>query len=160
MLRIPKTIIDRRSSPTRRWLSAALLWCITLYGIAPMIIQAQIAVNGNISPNKIEIDQFANVTQGGPGTVLNALDPGNAVDWQRDALSNTDAPSLNGGVAIGIIPNLTGAPGGMGHWYGARIVDGVGGGEQDQFLQGGKVNDPSTWTIGPGSIGSAKYDAS
>ncbi len=172
MLRIPRTIINGRSrSHTRRWLTAALLWCITIYGIAPVIIQAQTEVNGNIAPNKIEIDQYANVTRDpGVPTILNFNRDGDPVDWKKDDLPNTDryptgAPFLQGGVAVGINSDplqgtVTGAVGGMGHWYGGRIVDGIGGAELDQFTMGGKVYDPSTWSINPGSIGSAKYDAS
>jgi hypothetical protein len=168
MLRISKTISGGQRS--RRYLTAALLWCLSFYAIAPVIIQAQVAVNGNISPNKIEIDQFANVQPDPSGSILNIGRPGTSVDWQKDTLPNTDRyptgpPFLQGGVAIGINSDpsqgtLTGAAGGTGHWYGGRIVDGIAGGELDQFLSGGKVYDPSTWMIGAGSIGSAKYDAS
>ncbi|MDT7573003.1 MAG: immune inhibitor, partial [Actinomycetota bacterium] len=42
---------------------------------------------------------------------------------------------------------------------GVRLVDGVNSGDKDIFLNGGKENDTSTWNVGPGSIGSSKYDA-
>ncbi len=48
--------------------------------------------------------------------------------------------------------------GGVGHWNGLRIVDGIAGGDQDIFLTGGKENDVATWNIGPGSVASSKYD--
>jgi hypothetical protein len=61
-------------------------------------------------------------------------------------------------VAIGITPNVTAATGGAGHWRGTRIVDGIGGKDKDIFLTGGKENDVTSWNVGPGSIGSSKYD--
>jgi hypothetical protein len=107
------------------------------------------SANGNISPFSLEIDPSANLyPSGAPGFV----------DWVRDSLPNTDPPSLIDSVATGIIPNVTGAPGGTGHWNGVRIVDGINGGDQDIFLTGGKENDLSTWNIGPGTVGSSKYD--
>src|SRR5262249_38721246 len=76
--------------------AAALIWCITLTGLAPMIINAQTQVSGNIHPKKIEIDTAANLTPG-DGTYLNSASPGTPVDWQKDTLPNTDPPSLTGG---------------------------------------------------------------
>ena len=55
-------------------------------------------------------------------------------------------------------PKPNSAPGGAGHWNGVRIVDGIDGADQDIFLTGGKENDLSTWNIGPGTVGSSKYD--
>jgi hypothetical protein len=46
----------------------------------------------------------------------------------------------------------------VGHWNGVRIVDGIAGNDKDIFLTGGKENDTSTWNIGPGTVGSSKYD--
>src|SRR5204863_9159908 len=123
MSRLPKTINRRselRSSHTRRWLSAAMLWCIVMSGIAPVVINAQAQVSGNISPRKIEIDTAANLNAG-DGTILNGMSAGTPVDWQKDTLANTDPPSLPGGVATGIIPGTSGRVGGTGHWYGARL---------------------------------------
>ena len=131
-------------------------FCITI-GLAALLAstmpftnttQAQAAV-GNIQPFAIEIDSSANLYPSGtPGFV----------DWVKDSLPNTDTPSLINSVATGIAPNVTGAVGGKGHWNGVRIVDGIAGDDQDIFLTGGKENDLSTWNIGPGSVGSSKYD--
>src|SRR6266404_9003337 len=118
-----------------------ILSAVTLAAIGASVI-------GNISPLAIEIDPSANLYPTAPGSA----------DWVKDSLPNLDAPSLIDSIAVGIIPNVTGAPGGKGHWNGVRIVDGIDGNEQDIFLTGGKENDTSTWNIGPGSVGSAKYD--
>ena len=107
------------------------------------------AVEGNISPAAIEIDTNANLYPSGAAGLL---------DWVKDSLTNTDTPALSNSIAIGIMPGLTGVAGGKGHWNGVRIVDAVNANEQDIFLNGGKENDASTWTVGPGSVGSAKYD--
>lgn len=107
------------------------------------------AVTGSIEPFAIEIDPSANLfPSGAPGLV----------DWVKDSLPNTDMPSLINSIATGIIPRVTGAVGGRGHWNGVRIVDGIAGNDQDIFLTGGKENDLSTWNIGPGTVGSSKYD--
>jgi hypothetical protein len=107
------------------------------------------SASGDISPYSLEIDPSANLYPSGtPGFV----------DWVRDSLPNTDPASLVNSIATGIIPNLTGAPGGTGHWNGVRIVDGIDGGDRDIFLTGGKENDLSTWNIGKGTVGSSKYD--
>ncbi len=108
------------------------------------------AVLGNIDPLNIEIDASADLypNSGVPGFV----------DWVKDSLPNSDAASLSNSIATGLIPNVTAAPGGSGHWYGARIVDGIAGDDQNIFLTGGKENDTTTWNIGPGTVGSSKYD--
>lgn len=119
-------------------------------------------VAGNIHPSAIQIDGpaasppgadlFANV-----GAPLNA---GATVDWVADSTGNTGTGCLGSdAIATCVEANVTGAPGGAGHWNGVRIVDGIGGSENDIFLTGGKENDTSTWNIGPGSVGSSKYDA-
>ncbi|HTJ80318.1 MAG TPA: hypothetical protein VL400_01310 [Polyangiaceae bacterium] len=116
------------------------------------------AVVGNIEPGAIQIDGptagadlFANV-----GTPLNA---GAALDWVADSNANSGTNCLGSdGIAKCIETGVTGAAGGTGHWNGLRIVDGIGGADQDIFLTGGKENDTSTWNIGPGSVGSSKYD--
>ena len=124
---------------------ATLLWCAG----SPSASQA--AVQGNIGTATIEIDQpSANLYR-------NSNVPG-IVDWVKDSLPNTDTPSLVDSIAIGLIPNVTAAPGGAGHWHGVRIVDGINGNDGNIFLTGGKENDLSTWNIGPGTVGSAKYD--
>ena len=110
--------------------------------------QAQAAV-GNIQPFAIEIDSSANLYPSGtPGFV----------DWVKDSLPNTDTATLINSIATGLIPNVTSAPNGSGHWNGVRIVDGIAGDDNDIFLTGGKENDVTTWNIGPGSVGSSKYD--
>ena len=124
------------------------------------MVAGQIVVTGSIHPNAIEIDNSANLTAGSGNA--NIKNSGATLDWIKDNLANTDTPSLIDGIATGIkttAPNQTGATGGTGHWNGVRIVDGFGGGDQDIFTKGGKVNDVSSWEIAPGSIGSAKYDA-
>src|SRR2546423_15540036 len=105
-----------------------LLSAVTLAAIGASVI-------GNISPLAIEIDPSANLYPTAPGSA----------DWVKDSLPNLDAPSLIDSIAVGIIPNVTGAPGGRGHWNGVRIVDGIDGSEQDIFLTGGKENDTATW---------------
>lgn len=114
----------------------------------PTVLQAA-PVTGNISPFAIEIDPSANLYPS--GTV-------GFVDWVKDSLPNTDQPSLIDSIAVGITPNVTGAVAGKGHWNGVRIVDGIAGADQDIFLTGGKENDTTTWNVGPGSVGSSKYD--
>ncbi len=110
---------------------------------------ATAAVVGNIDPLQIEIDASANLyPSGAPGFV----------DWVKDSLANTDPATLVDGVANGLSPNMTSAVGGKGHWYGVRLVDGIAGNDQNIFLTGGKENDLSTWNIGPGTVGSSKYD--
>ena len=106
------------------------------------------AVTGNIHPLAIEIDSSANLY---PSSAAVA-------DWVKDSLPNTDTPSLVNSVATGIIPGVTAAAAGKGHWHGVRIVDGIAGNDQNIFLTGGKENDVSTWNIGPGTVGSSKYD--
>lgn len=118
--------------------------------------------------------------QSSPNDVILNLEPSpnpTVIDWVKDMLPNTDAASCINGLAEGIIPNSlsynsttgdnpqTGAidptnasNGARGHWYGQRIIDGIATAEQDIFIKGGKENSPSTWQVGPGSVGSAKYD--
>ena len=77
----------------------------------------QAGANPKSSPLAIEIDPSANLYPTAPGSA----------DWVKDSLPNLDAPSLIDSIAVGIIPNVTGAPGGRGHWNGVRIVDGIDG---------------------------------
>lgn len=116
------------------------------------------AVTGNIAPSAIEIDapNTANLYPGGSAAGCPVT---SGVDWVKDCLANTDPATLLNSVATGIIPGVTGRVGGTGHWNGVRIVDGFAGGDQDIFLTGGKEDDTTTWNVGPGSIGSSKYDA-
>ncbi|HLW17845.1 MAG TPA: hypothetical protein VKV69_10860 [Actinomycetota bacterium] len=157
-------------------------------GVAAMVLFAAslawaITITGNIAPNTIEIDNPANST----GTVSPPgadLYPGNTtcgqtfptsgpLDWVKDCKANTDTATLTGGVATGLIANTTSASPicattpatfpatcATGHWNGVRIIDSTGSNDQDIFLKGGKENDISTWTVGPGTVGSSKYDAS
>jgi hypothetical protein len=118
------------------------------------------AVNGNIAPSAIEIDtpNRANLYPGNAST--SSCSPlGTGVDWVKDCDDNDDAPTLINTVATGIDPGVTGTAAREGHWNGVRLVDGVAGSDEDIFLTGGKENDVSTWNVGPGSIGSSKYDA-
>lgn len=119
---------------------------VALLAFAVMLRPLCGAVTGNIHPLSIEIDSSAN------------LYPSSGADWVKDSLPNTDTPSLVNSVATGIIPGVTAAAGGKGHWHGVRIVDGIAGNDQNIFLTGGKENDVSTWNIGPGTVGSSKYD--
>ena len=83
------------------------------------------------------------------------------IDWVKDTLPNTDSASVFSDLASGIIPNslsenpLTGfnaqsgivdptnpGNGPRGHWFGQRIVDGIGGDDRDVFIKGGKENSP------------------
>jgi hypothetical protein len=116
-----------------------------------VLASSALAINGSIHPAAIEIDASANLFPTASGST----------DWVRDSLPNTDTPTLIDSIATGVNttvgPNQTGAAA-MGHWNGVRIVDGIAGNDQDIFLQGGKEDDLSTWNIGPGSVGSGKYD--
>lgn len=115
-------------------------------GISAIVAGPVLAVTGNISPNTIEID-------------ANLIDnSGGGIDWIKDSLANTDTPTLINSIATGIEPGVTGATGGTGHWNGVRIVDGIAGDDQDIFRTGGKENDTTTWNVGAGTVGSAKYD--
>jgi hypothetical protein len=105
------------------------------------------AISGEIGTAEIEIDANANLYPSSPSVT----------DWVKDSLPNTAAPSLSQSIATGVSVGSTGAVA-KGHWNGVRIVDGTAGNDQDIFLTGGKENDTSTWNIGPGSVGSSKYD--
>jgi hypothetical protein len=128
--------------------NAVLLSSLLTFAVLPGKSQGAEVV-GNISPNSIEIDTNANLYASGAAGF---------VDWVKDSLTNTDTPSISNSIATGIIPNVTGVAGGTGHWNGVRIVDPVGGNDVDIFINGGKENDTSTWTVGAGSVGSSKYD--
>ncbi|HKS29678.1 MAG TPA: hypothetical protein VJS44_17770 [Pyrinomonadaceae bacterium] len=145
---------SRWHSRARRLLALSLVALLATVGFAPAMF-AQ--TSGNIQPLAIEIDKNANLYPG-DGDV-NILNVGATADWVKDSLSNTDVDAdPNDPIAVGIKPGVTGATGGKGHWNGVRIVDGIAGGDKDIFLTGGKENDTSTWNVGPGSVGSSKYD--
>src|SRR6266545_704016 len=80
------------------------LACLVFLVLALAGLSTGAAVVGNIDPLAIEIDlPSANLyPSGAPGFV----------DWVKDSLPNTDPPSLINSIAIGIIPNVTGAAGG------------------------------------------------
>src|SRR5215207_6247817 len=87
-------------------------------------------VTGNITPASIQND--------GPASGS----PGADADWVLDSLANSGVNCLQSdGVATCIEANITGAAGGVGHWNGVRIVDGIASADQDIFLTGGKEND-------------------
>lgn len=119
---------------------------------------------GDISPNKIEIDLIANLYDNSAGTGTAGVNNGN-VDWVATTTGNTGTNcranppvvtcNCDGTPACGYI---TAVSGGQGTWNGVRIVDGFSQDDEDIFLTGGKVYDTSTWNIGPGTIGSSKYD--
>ena len=150
----------RAQSISRRWRASgksyAATWLALLaltWGIAPALL----AQSGSIHPLAIEIDKNANLYPGDGNA--NILNPGATADWVKDSFANTDVdPDPTDAVAIGLVPGVTSASGGTGHWNGVRIVDGIATGDQDIFLTGGKENDTSTWNVGPGSVGSSKYD--
>jgi len=143
---------------------------------------AAFAVTGNIGSSTIEIDSpvasngdavapGANLYPGSTTCTSGTFPTSGALDWVKDCNTNTDTPSLTGGVATGLIAGETAASPvcngtsvttncAKGHWNGARIVDGISGNDQDIFLTGGKENDETTWNVGPGTVGSSKYDAS
>jgi len=119
------------------------------------------------------------LNQDSPADIILNIESSNnptIIDWVKDMLPNTDAASLQDGIAQGIIPNNAGedangnnAQTGVGdptlpshpvkgHWYGQRVVDGIAGDEHNIFIKGGKENEPQNWNVGPGSVGSSKYD--
>lgn len=123
---------------------------------------AALAVVGNIAPLAIEIDSpSANLYPGGSTVSCSGIGDTlpTGTDWVADCATNSDTASLVDSIAVGLIPGTTSRIGGFGHWRGVRIVDGANGDDQDIFLKGGKENDTSTWTVGPGTVGSSKYDA-
>ena len=153
--------LARRRKMLRKWFTAGLLWSFIMSGLSPILT----AQTGNISPDSIEIDNFAN-HQDNNG--VNIKNTGATIDWIKDTAANGDpgngTPALSGSVANWIQEGLTGRVGGTGHWYGTRIVDSAatlaGNKDPDAFLSGGKVNDPDSWNIGAGVVGGPKFDAS
>src|SRR2546423_509571 len=106
--------IHRRFNPFR--VKFSLRKCIALAGLfafAGVGAQPSLAglVTGNIDPLTIEIDPSANLYPSGAVGF---------VDWVKDSAANSDTPSLIDSVATGLIPNVTAAPNGKGHWYGVR----------------------------------------
>jgi hypothetical protein len=134
-------------SNSKHWFIPVLLVLLATTALASNAL----AINGSIHPLAIEIDASANLFPTAAGSA----------DWVKDSLANTDTPTLIDSIATGVNttvgPEQTGAAA-VGHWNGVRIVDGIAGNDQDIFLQGGKEDDVSTWNVGPGSVGSGKYD--
>ncbi len=149
-----------QSLTRNKWLTMALLIALVMTAIAPRVF----AVQGNINPGAIEIDgggsgadHYPNL--GGP------QNPGAELDWSKTASNATTVPANTGSDCLAQPPiatcnqaDVTAASNGKGEWNGVRLVDGVGGGDKDIFLTGGKELDLSTWNVGPGTIGSRKYD--
>ncbi len=117
------------------------------------------AVTGDIGSASIEIDSSANLYPGDSAKNCSTASFAGVADWVTDCAANTDSATLVQSIATGLIPGVTSKVGGTGHWAGVRIVDGIAGDDQDIFLTGGKENDTSTWNVGPGTVGSSKYDA-
>ena len=147
------TRVRAAAGPARRWATWIAIATVSAVFVLVTAPEGQ-AVTGTIS-GAIEIDSPSANLYPGSGT----CPVGSGVDWVKDCNANTDARTLIDSIATGIEPGVTGKSGGTGHWNGVRIVDGFGGGDQDIFLTGGKENDVSTWNVGPGTVGSSKYDA-
>lgn len=133
---------SRRRRITRR---TTILVAVPVLAMASLTLSS-FAVNGNIGSAAIEID--ANLYPSSGGT-----------DWVKDSTGNVGTGCLVGSIASCNEAGVTAAATGVGHWNGARIVDGIAGNDSDIFLTGGKENDTSTWNVGPGTVGSSKYDA-
>jgi hypothetical protein len=120
-----------------------------------------VAVTGNINPNAVEIEKAGKANLVAGTANADVFNPAANNDWIADSTGNTGTSCLSTlGIASCNQAGVTAATGGVGHWTGVRIVDGVdGSNEKDIFLSGGKENDTSSWNVGPGSVGSSKYDA-
>jgi len=118
-------------------------------------VAGAIQIDGPANTNMPGADLFANV-----GTPVNV---GATLDWVADSSATTAETLLRciddtSGPANCAEPGVTMMANGTGNWNGVRIVDGVAQGDLNIFLTGGKENDTTTWNIGPGSVGSSKYD--
>ena len=184
-----------RARKAQRWLRNPILIVAAALAMLAFNQATAFAVTGSIGTSTIEIDHPAaadgTVTAPGadlyPGSTTCSSGtfptaPGSTLDWVKDCLTNSDPSgpgtgTLVGGVATGLLAGQTSASPvcngttvttncAKGHWNGARIVDGIGGNDQDIFLTGGKEDCPVTgacgkgWNVGPGTVGSSKYDAS
>lgn len=140
---VTKASRSRRRRIARR---VTVLTTVPVLAIGGLALHS-LAVSGNIGSAAIEVD--AN------------LYPASATgtDWVKDSTGNVSTNCLSDSIASCNEAGVTAATGGVGHWNGVRIVDGVGGNDSDIFLKGGKENDTSTWTVGAGTVGSSKYDA-
>jgi hypothetical protein len=145
-----------RRTHTRR--AGTILAAVSL--IVGFIAPSGGAVTGNIAPGAIEIETAGKANLVAGTANANVFNPAADLDWILDSTGNTGTGCLVNAIASCDQAGVTAATGGVGHWRGVRIVDGIdGSSEKDIFLNGGKENDTSTWNVGPGSIGSAKYDA-
>ena len=119
-----------------------------------------LAISGNIAPLAIEIETAGKANLVAGTANANVFNPVADNDWIKDSTGGTGTACLPAGIALCNQAGVTAAVGGVGHWQGVRLVDGIdGSSEQDIFLNGGKEDDTSSWNVGPGSVGSAKYDA-
>src|SRR5262245_46085288 len=162
---------QRRSGAVRAGvLGTPLLVLVVLLGVLSTVSWVSAGEINLSSSQFIEIDgSGCPIAQGAnqyPASVLpSAVCNGGNVDWVVDSEPNTDTPNNplaagSDGIAVGINPGISGVAGGKGHWYGKRIIDGLNQADQNIFLTGGKENDLSTWNVGPGSVGSDKYELS
>ena len=138
--------------------SVALAAAVALVSAGVLMAGGRSEAHVGTVGGSIEID--ANLHPGGSSVSCSAVGGTlpSGVDWVKDCQSNTDTPSHIDSIATGIEPGVTGRSGGFGHWNGLRVVDGIKSND-DIFLTGGKENDTDTWNVGPGSVGSSKYDA-
>ena len=136
-----------------RWLPVVMLSLLATVALSASVM----AQGGSIGAHSIQIDGNANLYAA--DTTGGVLNTGADLDWVATTTGFTGTGCLQNSVASCNEPNVTAAVGGQGTWNGVRIVDGIAGNDQDIFLTGGKENDTTTWNVGPGSIGSSKYDA-
>lgn len=127
--------------------------------VAGSLTGSSSAVSGNINPNAVQIEKAGKADLVDTTASANVYNTGATKDWIADNLDNTGTSCLSNSIASCNQAGVTAAVNGVGHWTGVRLVDGINGGDQDIFLNGGKENDLSTWNVGPGSVGSSKYDA-
>lgn len=144
-----------RTSPIRRLGAVTSAALLLLAGNIP----SGHAVSGNINPNAIEIEKAGKANLVAGTANADVFNPAADLDWIKDSTGNTGTNCLALSIATCNQAGVTSAVGGTGHWNGVRIVDGINGGDQDIFLNGGKEHDLSSWNVGPGSVGSSKYDA-
>lgn len=143
-----------------RKLIALLAVLLVLATMAPSVL----AVQGSIHPKQIQIDDSTLGADHYPNLGV-PKNTGAQHDWSTTASTATGVDPNTGANCLAEPPiatcnqaGVTAAATGKGAWNGVRIVDGIGGGDQDIFLRGGKELDFSTWDVGPGTIGSRKYD--
>ena len=188
-----RSLYSRMPASRRTWVAVAASVALVLFLTQ---IAWGTTVIGSIGSNTIEIDSpvdgsgnavapGADLYPGSTTCTSGSFPTSGTLDWVADCLTNTDPSgagtgTLSGGVATGLEAGVTSASPvcngttvttncAKGHWNGVRIVDGVGGNDQDIFLTGGKENCPfdgdcssnsKGWNVGPGTVGSSKYDAS